>query len=69
MPQIVYTPDALPSMPVFSQASISRGMVYVSGNIGCNRDLKTLVEGGIQAQTVILRSSFLHWMVSLMGST
>lgn len=52
MPQIVHTEDALPVFPVFSQATISRGMVYVSGNIGCNRDLKTLVEGGVQAQTV-----------------
>ena len=52
MPQIVYSPDAVPPMPVFSQATISRGMVYVSGNIGCTRDLKGLVEGGVQAQTV-----------------
>ncbi|EKM56533.1 uncharacterized protein PHACADRAFT_141281 [Phanerochaete carnosa HHB-10118-sp] len=51
MPQFVHTSDALPVFPVFSQATISKGMVYVSGNIGCNRDLKTLVEGGVQAQT------------------
>ncbi|KAF7792435.1 hypothetical protein EIP86_003472 [Pleurotus ostreatoroseus] len=52
MPQIVHNPDALPTFPVFSQATISKGQVYVSGNIGCKPDLKTLVEGGVQAQTV-----------------
>ena len=52
MPQKVCAPDALPSMPVFSQAMVSGGMVYVSGNIGCLPDLKTLVDGGVQAQTV-----------------
>ena len=55
MPQIVHNPDALPTFPVFSQATISRGNVYVSGNIGCKPDLKTLVEGGVQAQTVCAR--------------
>ncbi|THG99839.1 hypothetical protein EW026_g2597 [Hermanssonia centrifuga] len=50
MPQVVRTPDALPTFPVFSQAMISRGYVYVSGNIGCKEDLKTLVEGGVQSQ-------------------
>ena len=52
MPQIVHNPDALPTFPVFSQATISKGHVFVSGNIGCKADLKTLVEGGVQAQTV-----------------
>ncbi|RDB28455.1 hypothetical protein Hypma_015921 [Hypsizygus marmoreus] len=47
---IVSTPDAVPPLPVFSQAVISRGHVYMSGNIGCKKDL-TLVEGGVQAQT------------------
>lgn len=52
MPTVVYTPDAVPPMPVFSQASISRGYVYVSGNIGVLHDLKTIVDGGVQPQTV-----------------
>ncbi len=52
MPQVVRTPDALLTFPVFSQAMISRGYVYVSGNIGCKEDLKTLVEGGVQSQAV-----------------
>jgi len=37
-------------LPVFSQAVISKGYVYVSGNIGCDKEFK-LVEGGVQAQT------------------
>ena len=43
--------DAVPPLPVFSQAVVSGGNVYVSGNVGCTHDLK-LVEGGVQAQTV-----------------
>ncbi|GLB35792.1 putative ARM repeat-containing protein [Lyophyllum shimeji] len=49
--QIVSTADAVPPLPVFSQAVISRGRtVYVSGNVGCTKDY-SLVEGGVQAQT------------------
>ena len=51
MPQIVKAPDALPTLPVFSQATISKGHVYVSGTIGMTKDFK-LVEGGVKAQTV-----------------
>ncbi|KAG6845376.1 hypothetical protein H0H87_010485 [Tephrocybe sp. NHM501043] len=47
---IISTTDAVPPLPVFSQAVISKGNVYVSGNIGCTKELK-LVEGGIRAQT------------------
>ena len=57
MPQIVHNPDALPTFPVFSQATISKGHVFVSGNIGCQPDLKTLVEGGVQAHTVCFRGT------------
>ncbi|KAG6830892.1 hypothetical protein H0H92_014043 [Tricholoma furcatifolium] len=53
--KIVFTPDAVPPLPVFSQAVISKGNVYVSGNIGCTKDLK-LVEGGVQPQTVALEN-------------
>ena len=52
MPTIVYTPDAAQPMPVFSQAVISRGYVYVSGNIGCLPDLSGLVSDDVQEQTV-----------------
>lgn len=34
-----------------AQAVISRGNIYVSGNVGCTKDL-IIVEGGVQAQTV-----------------
>lgn len=51
MKQIVFSPDALPVLPVFSQAVISDGKVYLSGNIGCTKDFK-IVEGGVKAQTV-----------------
>lgn len=50
--KVVYTPEAVPPLPVFSQATISRGYVYVSGTIGILHDLKTIVPGGVQAQTV-----------------
>ncbi|KAF9005458.1 Endoribonuclease L-PSP [Cyathus striatus] len=50
MKTIVSTPDAVPPLPVFSQAVISGDRVYVSGTIGCTKEFK-LVEGGIKAQT------------------
>ncbi|KAF5316242.1 hypothetical protein D9619_006785 [Psilocybe cf. subviscida] len=50
MKQTVFSPDALPVLPVFSQAVISDGKVYLSGNIGCTREFK-IVEGGVKAQT------------------
>ncbi|KAF8211872.1 Endoribonuclease L-PSP/chorismate mutase-like protein [Mycena galopus ATCC 62051] len=48
--KIVFTKDAVPPLPIFSQATIAKGTVYCSGNIGCTNDL-VVVEGGIQAQT------------------
>ncbi|KAF8167405.1 Endoribonuclease L-PSP, partial [Crassisporium funariophilum] len=33
-----------------AQAVISKGHVYASGNIGCDKDFK-VVDGGVQAQT------------------
>lgn len=48
----VSTPGASAPLPVFSQAVKSRGMVYVSGNIGLDPTSWKLVEGGIKAQTV-----------------
>ncbi|KAF9004810.1 Endoribonuclease L-PSP [Cyathus striatus] len=50
MKQIVYTPEAVPALPVFSQAVISDGRVFLSGTIGCTKEFK-LVDGGIKAQT------------------
>ncbi|KAJ4002249.1 Endoribonuclease L-PSP [Lentinula boryana] len=44
MPEI-----ANPVLPIFSQAVISKGTVYVSGNIGCDKNMK--IVGDIKAQT------------------
>ncbi|CAA7264819.1 unnamed protein product [Cyclocybe aegerita] len=46
----IFTPDAVPPLPAFSQAVVSGGRVYASGNIGCDKNFK-IVEGGVQAQT------------------
>ncbi|KII90322.1 hypothetical protein PLICRDRAFT_52072 [Plicaturopsis crispa FD-325 SS-3] len=51
MPTVVYTPDAVPPLPIYSQAVISKGLVFLSGNIGFAPDQKTVIEGGVQAQT------------------
>lgn len=48
--EVVFTPNAVPPLTTFSQAIISKGFVYVSGNIGCTKDF-TIVEGGVQGQT------------------
>ncbi|KAG2130261.1 Endoribonuclease L-PSP [Suillus clintonianus] len=48
--EIVFTADAVPPLATLSQAIISKGFVYVSGNVGCTNDF-LIVEGGIQAQT------------------
>ncbi|KAI0319652.1 YjgF-like protein [Amylostereum chailletii] len=47
---IVFTEDAVPPLPIYSQAVVSAGNVYASGNIGITRDMK-LVDGGVQEQT------------------
>jgi hypothetical protein len=51
--QIIKAPDALPTLPVFSQAVLSdqSQRIYLSGTIGCTKEFK-LVEGGVKAQTV-----------------
>ncbi|KAL9716393.1 hypothetical protein Ac2012v2_000840 [Leucoagaricus gongylophorus] len=48
--KIVSTPEAAAPLPVFSQAVVANGFVYVSGNIGSKGDFK-IVEGGVQAET------------------
>ncbi|KAJ8518782.1 hypothetical protein ONZ45_g4214 [Pleurotus djamor] len=48
--KIIFTEEANPPLPIYSQAVVSNGVVYASGNIGCDRDLK-LVDGGVQGQT------------------
>ncbi|EIN06386.1 YjgF-like protein [Punctularia strigosozonata HHB-11173 SS5] len=48
--QIVFTEDANPPLPIYSQAVKSKGHVFLSGNIGCDANLK-LADGGVQGQT------------------
>ncbi|EJF63179.1 YjgF-like protein [Dichomitus squalens] len=48
--QVVFTEEANPPLPIYSQAIISGKTIYVSGSIGIDREFK-LVEGGVQAQT------------------
>jgi 2-iminobutanoate/2-iminopropanoate deaminase len=38
--------------PLFSQAIVCNGMVYVSGNIGMNYAKMELIEGGVAERTV-----------------
>ncbi|EKM84032.1 hypothetical protein AGABI1DRAFT_110628 [Agaricus bisporus var. burnettii JB137-S8] len=48
--QVVFSPEANPPLPFYSQAISSNGFVFVAGNIGCDRDTK-LLEGGIRVET------------------
>jgi 2-iminobutanoate/2-iminopropanoate deaminase len=48
----ISTKSAPAPLPVFSQAIKANGFVFVSGNIGLDKDTWALVEGGIKAQTV-----------------
>ena len=48
----VKTDKAPPPLPVFSQAIICNGMVYLSGQVGMNPETKAMVEGGISDRTV-----------------
>ncbi|KAJ3569733.1 hypothetical protein NP233_g4854 [Leucocoprinus birnbaumii] len=48
--QKVFSPEANPPLPVYSQAIISKGFVFVCGNVGHDRNLK-LYEGGIKVET------------------
>ncbi|KAJ3879470.1 Endoribonuclease L-PSP [Lentinula edodes] len=54
MPEFLFTPQANPVLPVFCKSVnhetvISKGTIYVSGNIGCDKDMK--IVGDIKAQT------------------
>ncbi|KAF8835947.1 YjgF-like protein [Paxillus ammoniavirescens] len=42
-------PGAVPALPIFSQAVISKGHVYLSGSIGCDKEYN--IVGGIHEQT------------------
>jgi enamine deaminase RidA (YjgF/YER057c/UK114 family) len=58
MRQDVYTDKAAaPLQHVFSQAILTGKKIYCSGSIGLSKQTGQLVEGGIQAETVIYISS------------
>ena len=46
----IYTPDAPEAVGPYSQAIISGGMLYTSGQIPLNPATGTMVEGGIEEQ-------------------
>lgn len=41
-----------PSSPLFSQAIVCNGMIYVSGNIGMDSTAGKMVEGSVGDRTV-----------------
>ncbi|KAI0272721.1 YjgF-like protein, partial [Gloeopeniophorella convolvens] len=47
--KIVFTEEALPPLPIYSQAVVSNGTVYASGNIGIDKDFKLV--GDLKEQT------------------
>ncbi|KAN0128789.1 Endoribonuclease L-PSP/chorismate mutase-like protein [Lactarius tabidus] len=47
--KIISTDQALPPLPVYSQAVVSNNTVYASGNIGINRESKLV--GDVKEQT------------------
>lgn len=58
MPQkeAVFTTNAPPPLPFFSQAIKCQGMVYCSGSIGTDPATKEMVQGGVADRTVNLPS-------------
>ena len=44
--------DQAPLSPLYSQAIVCNGMMYVSGNLGMYRENRTLVEGSVADRTV-----------------
>lgn len=50
----VIVSEHAPSNPLFSQAIVCNGMMYVSGNIGFDTEAGTLVQGTIGDRTVCL---------------
>lgn len=51
-PRLVIASQQAPSSPLFSQAIVCNGMVYVSGNIGMDKNAGMLVEGSVGDRTV-----------------
>ncbi|KAJ8518765.1 hypothetical protein ONZ45_g4215 [Pleurotus djamor] len=53
--KIIFTEEATPPLPVYSQAVVSNGVVYASGNIGYDRNFK--LRAAIKNLEIILKAS------------
>jgi enamine deaminase RidA (YjgF/YER057c/UK114 family) len=51
-PRAVIATEHAPASPLFSQAIVCNGMVYVSGSIGMDKNAKKMVEGSVGNRTV-----------------
>jgi hypothetical protein len=51
-PRSVISSEQAPSSPLFSQAIVCNGMMYLSGNIGMDTKTQKLVEGSVGDRTV-----------------
>ncbi|ERF69070.1 Protein mmf1 [Endocarpon pusillum Z07020] len=50
-PRSVIASEQAPSSPLFSQAIVCNGMIYVSGNIGFDNNAGKLVQGSVGDRT------------------
>lgn len=51
-PRSVIVSEQAPSSPLFSQAIVCNGMIYVSGNIGIDKNARKIVQGGVADRAV-----------------
>ena len=51
-PRSVIASEHAPSSPLFSQAIVCNGMMYVSGCIGLDKKAQKIVEGSVGDRTV-----------------
>ncbi|KAH7106898.1 YjgF-like protein [Auriculariales sp. MPI-PUGE-AT-0066] len=65
--KIVFAPDGVPPLPVFSQGVITGDLLYASGCIGCDNDLK-LVSSDIKEQTIRALEN-IHKVIRAAGSS
>jgi 2-iminobutanoate/2-iminopropanoate deaminase len=69
-PRAVITTEHAPESPLFSQAIVCNGMVYVSGSIGMDKNAKQVVQGSVGDRTVGNTShvhSYLRPLINLMS--
>jgi 2-iminobutanoate/2-iminopropanoate deaminase len=49
--RIIHTPDAPAAIGTYSQAVLTKGILYTSGQVGIDPHTGHMVEGGIKAET------------------